>query len=311
MRSRRHLTTFALLFSGMALFGSATPLSKLVVGEFPVFTASFFRVAIGALVIWPFLGGKSGLVRELDRRDWLAVIAIAIVGMFGFTVLLLNGMRLIYGVVGAIIMSTAPAVTATGSVLFLSDNWSRRKVAAVALSVAGIVVVNAGGLSGDGGSRTEADFSTLAIGSALVFGAVCCEAGYTLLGKVATKRLEPRLTVFLASAIAGPFFLAPAIVFEMGTFDAGAVGATGWLSLFVWGAGTLGLGSILWYEGLRRAEGTVAAGFMGVMPVSALVLSYILLSEPVRVSHLVGFSVVFTGVLIISREHAHGNDDKD
>jgi drug/metabolite transporter (DMT)-like permease len=153
-------------------------------------------------------------------------------------------------------------------------------------------------------------FTTLAIGSALVFGAVCCEAGYTLLGKVATRRLEPMLTVFLASAIAVPLFLVSAVVFEMDTFDMGAIGAIGWLSLFVWGAGTLGLGSILWYKGLQRVEGTVAAGFMGVMPVSALVLSYVLLSEPVHVSHLIGFSVVFAGVLIISREHAHGDDDK-
>jgi drug/metabolite transporter (DMT)-like permease len=77
--------------------------------------------------------------------------------------------------------------------------------------------------------------------------------------------------------------------------------------VFVWGAVTLGLGSILWYLGLRRAQGTVAAGFMGIMPVSALVLSYVLLSEPVRLVHLIGFGIVFLGVLIISREHAHGS----
>ncbi|MCK5746861.1 MAG: EamA family transporter, partial [Oricola sp.] len=38
-------------------------------------------------------------------------------------------------------------------------------------------------------------------------------------------------------------------------------------------------------------------------PVSALVLSYILLGEAFRWMHLLGFSVVFASVLLISREH--------
>jgi drug/metabolite transporter (DMT)-like permease len=206
-------------------------------------------------------------------------------------------------------MSTAPAVTATGSVLFLSDSWNRRKIAAVALSVAGIVVVNVGGTSGSDALQSNTGFAALLIGSALVFGAVCCEAGYTLLGKVATERLEPMLTVFLASALAVPLFLAAAFAFELGSFAPGGIDATGWLALFFWGAGTLGLGSILWYKGLQRAEGTIAAGFMGVMPVSALVLSYVLLSEPVHASHLIGFGIVFSGVLLISREHALGGEE--
>jgi drug/metabolite transporter (DMT)-like permease len=73
----------------------------------------------------------------------------------------------------------------------------------------------------------------------------------------------------------------------------------------IWyGAGTLALGSWLWYSGLKHAQGAVAAGFMGVMPASALLLSYLLLDEPFRWLHLAGFAVVFVGVLLMSWEHA-------
>lgn len=73
----------------------------------------------------------------------------------------------------------------------------------------------------------------------------------------------------------------------------------------IWyGAGTLALGSWLWYSGLARAEGAIAAGFMGVMPASALILSYVLLGEEFRWIHLLGFGIVFAGVLLISWEHA-------
>ena len=51
---------------------------------------------------------------------------------------------------------------------------------------------------------------------------------------------------------------------------------------------------------MARAEGSVAAGFMGLMPVSALLLSYLLLDEPFRWIQPLGFAVVFAGVLLLS-----------
>lgn len=139
--------------------------------------------------------------------------------------------------------------------------------------------------------------------------AVCCEAAYTLMGKAATKRLDPMLTVFIASALAAPVFFVPAAIMERSAFHAGDVDGSGWIAIVAWGAGTLGRGSVLWYRGLQRTMGTVAAGFMGIMPVSALVFSYVLLDEPVRLVHLVGFAIVFADVLMVSREHARGAND--
>jgi drug/metabolite transporter (DMT)-like permease len=43
---------------------------------------------------------------------------------------------------------------------------------------------------------------------------------------------------------------------------------------------------------------------MGVMPASALILSYVLLGEEFQWLHLLGFGIVFAGVLLISWEHA-------
>ena len=44
---------------------------------------------------------------------------------------------------------------------------------------------------------------------------------------------------------------------------------------------------------------------MGVMPVSALVLSYVLLDEPFRWIHLAGMAVVLAGILAVSRSGGH------
>ena len=76
-----------------------------------------------------------------------------------------------------------------------------------------------------------------------------------------------------------------------------------WLALLWWGVATLGVGSALWYRGVSRAEGTTAAGFMAVMPASALLLSYVLLGEAFHMIHLAGIALVAGSVGLMSWAH--------
>lgn len=58
----------------------------------------------------------------------------------------------------------------------------------------------------------------------------------------------------------------------------------------------MALGSLLWYLGVMRFAGTTASAFMGVMPVSALLLSYLLLGESFELIHAVGMVAVLAGI---------------
>jgi drug/metabolite transporter (DMT)-like permease len=296
-RSAIVLTQLAL---GMAVFGSATPISKIVTGAMPVFVGSSIRIAVGALALAPFAAGHRHELRQLGRRDWLVVALIAVFGMFGFSALMLYGMRMVSGVVGAIVMSTTPAVTAVASMLLLGDKPTWRKVTAIVLAVAGVLILHL--FHGGSGGQSEGA-GKLALGSALVFGAVCCETAYTLLGKQASRSTDPVLVACLAAALSIPLFL-PFAIWQWSSFSIGAVEWRGWAAVLWYGAGTLALGTWLWYAGVAKVEGAVAAAFMGVMPASALILSYVLLGEPFRWIHLAGFLTVFAGVLLISWEHA-------
>lgn len=283
---------------GMAVFGSATPVSKIVTDAMPVFVGSAFRVGLGAFVLAPFAWRNLGDVKGFTRRDWLIVCLIALFGMFGFSALMLYGMKMVQGVVGAIVMSTAPAVTAAASMLFFGDSPTWRKLGAIVLAVAGVLVLQMG--QGDSGGGSGSD---MWLGAALVFAAVCCEASYTLLGKRMSEHVDPVLVAFLASALSLPVFI-PFAIWQWPDFDAAQVSAGAWAAAIWYGAGTLSLGTWLWYSGLAKAEGAVAAAFMGIMPVSALLLSYLLLGEKFQWMHIAGFGTVFAGVLLMSWEHA-------
>lgn len=79
------------------------------------------------------------------------------------------------------------------------------------------------------------------------------------------------------------------------------------MALAAYGLITMGLGSVLWYKGISKVEGSVAASFMGIMPLSALVLSYVLLHEKFEWLHLAGFALVFGGVLLMISVHREMN----
>ena len=227
--------TYALLAAGMAVFGSGTPISKMVTRAFPVYLASGLRMALAVAVLVPLLAARrrrdrepGGVLPALDRRDWLVLAGIAVGGMFLFSMFMLSGMRSIPGAVGGVVMATTPAVTAAGSVLFLRDRLDRWKAVGIGCAVAGVVAVNLGGARGEGGG------TNLWLGTLLVFGAVCGEAAYTLLGKRLTADLSPLAVAALAGLLAAGLF-APFAAWQAAGFDWAGPSAAEWAALAWWG----------------------------------------------------------------------------
>lgn len=126
----------------------------------------------------------------------------------------------------------------------------------------------------------------------------CGEAAYTLLGKRVSTDLEPITITALAALGATLLFAAPAAL-QLGDLEWSAVDVSEWLALAWWGLGTMAIGSVLWYSGVAKAPGITASAFMGVMPVSAILLSYLLLGESFEWIHLVGMTAVLAGIAAV------------
>lgn len=295
------------LAAGMAVFGSGTPVSKLVTEAFPPLLASGARVTLAALLLLPLvlLGRGGATLRGIPRADWVRLGAIALFGMVGFSLAMLFGIAEISAALGGIVMATLPAVTAAGGVVFLRDRMDRWKALAVVLAVGGVAAANLAGAGTDG----EGD---VVLGIALVFGAICGEAAYSLLGKrVTADDVTPVTVAAIASAMAAVLFAGPALV-QAASFDWSAPGLGDWLALGWWGAGTLALGSVLWYRGMQGVQASAASAYMGVMPVSAVVLSYVLVGSEPRWGHLVGGVAVLAGIAAVHRsDRAAAAGDED
>jgi len=298
--------TVALLVGGMVCYGTATPVSGVVGREFPPLLASFGRLAIAAALLVPLLlhrirrGEESEVVstaRSLDRADWARLAAIAVIGTFGFSILMLLGMREAPGAVAAVVMATTPGVTAAGAVVFLGDSVSRWTLLGIGLAVTGVLVVNLGADVAQGSGNA------VWLGAGLVFGAVVCEATYSIVGKRLTVDLSP-LQIVTAAAVLGAVLFAPLAVVEATSFSMSDPTIGQWIGLGWWGAGTMALGSWLWFRGMRRVRAATASAFMAVMPISALVGSYVLLGEAFQIVHAAGIAIALVGLAAVVRSGA-------
>ena len=291
------LLAYASLLFGMIFFGTGTPTAKIVTAGFPIFLAPFLRLLTAAVLTTPILVLYRGDLRQIDKRSWLYIIGIGAVGLVAFSIFLLTGMKMVNGVMGAMVMSLSPAAVALGAAWFLGDTLGWRKIMAVIFSVIGVLIINASGKSIQASGIAE-----LISGSLLVFGAVCSATAYSLFAKKVSDKVRPLILLPLAGWVAVLLFSVPGI-YQAGSFDFSTPTRQQWIALFWWGIGPFGIGTMLWFLGLKAVNASTASGFMGAMPASGLLVSYFWLGDQFYWIHLVGFALVLGGIGMVTWAH--------
>lgn len=289
-------TTYFLLALGMSVYGSGTPVSKIVTEAFPVYIGSGLRMFFAVIVLIPFIIEYRADLKKFSRNDYIKIGLMGFCAMFLFTIFMMYGMKYITGVTGSIIMGTSPAVTAIGSMIFLKDKMNLRKWTAIILAVVGIIIVNFGDTMKMGHESSD---GLMAIGGVLVFAAVCFGAAYTIIGKKEMDHIKPMLIVSLSVLISFLLFI-PFSLAQLPEIKLDTVSSTHWMAIIWWGAGSIALGLSLWNFGVEKVSGVTAAGFMGFMSISSLLLSYILLKEDFYWHQLAGFVVVFISLILLT-----------
>ena len=302
---KRNLRAYLELAGAMVLVGSSVVVGKLIAESLPVFLVGFLSSAISAAILVPVLLRREGGLPAVSGRDLLILFLQALTGIFLFRVLLLWGLLFTTAAEGGVITSTTPAVVGLISFFFLKEKLGPRVIVGIGLSVFGIVALNVLG-SDTGTVRGPAPL----LGNLLVFGAVISEALFTIFGKVASERVTPLATAASASVLSLALFL-PLGLYQAVGFDFSSVGLSGWVAVLHYGVFVTALGYLLWFyllwfSGLSRVPASTAGPFTGVLPVSAVLLSYAVLGEPFSWAHLVGVTCVLLAILLIARQGPAG-----
>ena len=292
----KSLRAYVELSLAMGIVGSSVVVGKMIAASFPVFLAGALRFAVAALILLPWLYAREGrLVARITRKDWGILFLQAFCGVFLFSVFLLYGLRLTSAAEGGIITSTTPAALGVISAIWLKERADRRTWLGIAFTVCGIMFVNV-----FGASPHAARGSLPLAGNLLIFGAVIGEALFSIFGKMLSKGVSP-----LANAtwmgVFGLLLFLPLGAREAAQFDFTAVTAAQWLAIVYLGVVVTVMAFWLWFVGLAKVQANTAAVFTGVIPLSALACSALLLHERLSWAHVAGCACVLGGIALIAR----------
>ena len=211
-------------------------------------------------------------------------------GIFLYNFFFLKGLKLIEAGRASIIVATNPIFIALMSVVFFRERLNLLKLAGILVSVTGAVTVITRG------ELVTAIGGGFGWGELYILGCVGSWVAYSLLGKVVMTELSPLAAVTYSSLI-GTAGLFPAAVME-GLFSSGGIGPAAWVNAAYLGFFGTVLGFVWYYQGIQRI-GPVRAGiFINFVPVSAVLLAFVFLDEPITISLLAGAILVSSGVYL-------------
>jgi drug/metabolite transporter (DMT)-like permease len=294
MSSRRWIAYFQCTLA-MAMGGAVVVAGKFLTHAFPVFLAAGLRLVMAVPVLVALALLREGGLPRLKAPEALALFVCAFGGIFMFTVFLLFGLRYTTAAESGIITSTVPVFTALISVFYLKERPSVWGLLAVVLTMVGVLVLNLadGGMAAARGSNPW-------LGNALIFGCVVGEALFTISAKLVTSRISPLATAAYVNIFGLVIFL-PFAAYQALTFDFSSPAWPNWTALVFMGLGISVLQFMIWFAGVSKVPGSVAAVFIGVMPVSAVLLSYAVGGERFIWPHLVGMVCVVGSIIAVTR----------
>ena len=284
------LAGYALLFSGMALVGAYTALSKPLSAAFPVFLLAWLRFAIAAVVMIPWMRRPADEA-PLDGSIWRTLFTQSFFGNFLFSIFMLSGVALTSASAAGVVMAALPPLVALLSWWLLGERAGLRVLLATGLAAASIALLSPSG----NGSLASSHLT----GNLLILACAACEAVYVILGKRLSHRLSPRRISALINLI-GLALMTPLGLWQAIGFDPASVPATSWWLLIFYSIAASMISTWLWLSGLTRVPAAHSGVFTVALPLAATAVAVGFLGEPLGWNQAIALAFAVTGIALVA-----------
>jgi len=266
------------IYGTISLFVRNIPLSS---AEVALFRAA---IALSCILAAKAATGKRLPVRDMGRDALLLFLSGAAMG-FNW-IFLFEAYRYTAVSVATLSYYFAPVIVMVACPLLFGERMTKRQlICAVGSTVGLVLVINPSGLS-EGGDPLKGVLFGLA--------AAALYATVILLNKKIQRVSGIDRTVMQFAAAAA--VLLPYILFTTG-FDFTGMGTAGWLYMLAVGLVHSALAYVLYFSALRRLPGQETAVLSYIDPLTAVLISLLVLAEPVAPVQLVGGAMILAFTL--------------
>jgi drug/metabolite transporter (DMT)-like permease len=257
------------------------------------FAAAFFRFAFASIFLVLLLRRAEGRLTWPEKSQIIPVIFLGLTGAFLYNFFFLKGLKIIEAGRASVIIANNPIIIALFSAYFFKERLNLVKIIGIIISVGGAIVVISRG------RVFEVLQGGLGLGEVYIFCCVASWVAFSLVGKTVMDDLSPLRSVTYTS-VAGTLFLAPPAFLE-GGFGFLDYALFEWAMIFYLGFFGTVLGFLWYYQGIQKIGPTRAGLFINFVPISAILLAFIFLGEPITISLLAGTVLVSSGVYLTNR----------
>ncbi|MEP7287126.1 MAG: DMT family transporter [Chloroflexota bacterium] len=276
----------------MVIWGTNIVILKSALTVLPPFVLNgvrftFATFALGIIFKW------QGLPIALPRRDWLPVIGLAFLEQPVYQAVFLYALRLTTVANSALLGTTAPIWVVLFNAWRGHDRLRRRGSLGVLLAFLGVVVVI---VSRDkvaiGGDTLSGDVLTL-VGSAIFASAMLMSRGLL-------QRNTPSAIAFWITAWGAIFQVAFSLP-ELVRLNWSAVQPSLLIAVFYSGVVSIGIGTLIWSQAIKRLGTGRTAIYTYLEPVVASSAAIVVLHELFTPWLAIGAVMVLCGVLLVQR----------
>jgi drug/metabolite transporter (DMT)-like permease len=278
--------------------GAAIVASRMVLQEVAPLTLAMLRYAIGSCCLLPFavaalLQARKTAPLRVSGRDLLVMGALG-VGQFGLLIALLNeGLRHIGAAQAALIFSLLPLLTLLLSAWLGREQMRPLLLLGVLLSIAGVGIALAPKLASAAGAGANWR-GELAVVAAAAVGATC-----SVLYRPYLRRY-PMVPVSAYAMLASVLVLAALASTEHWLQRVGGFSARAWWVMAFIGVSS-GVGYLAWLYALKHEPPTRVTVFLALNPLTAALLGWALLREPLHASLWAALALIATGLWLATR----------
>jgi len=286
------LKSLTMILGAVLMWSASYPLIKIALVDVPpILLGSLRHLIFIPMFIMIFLNqGKNAFVHS--RKNWLVFTGIGVFAIALPNIFQNIGMKYTTASVSSIIQSSGPVFTIALAVIFLGESLNIRKVSGAFIALTGTVMLVTGGKFCFSGTTFYGNLL-------LLLSAV----SYAVAGVITKKGLEKisPFTLLGFGIMIGFIILSVASMFTENVAVAAAIPPLIWIIILLLALFPSFIAAWLWYKVLINTELSKLSVFVYLMPVFAVLFSYIMIQEVVDVYTLFFAALIIGGVAIAQK----------